>query len=184
MVDLQIYQHQKDIPPLIHQQVLDFLRHEWPDGFEGENRLRKWITEEEMHPVTFLLIEKGILISCVQVVWKYLEHAGETYKAYGLTGVFTYPQFRKQGHGLRLLQAAREYIEKQDVDIVMFNSDRTGFYEKGGFERMDKVVTLKGGKSNPEKEDNYAFMLFLSEKGKSGRIAFESSPVYFGVDTW
>jgi len=184
MEELVIYHHQKDIPPLIYQQILDFLRIVWTDGFQEKNRLRDWVTNEKIHPVTFLLVEKGLLISCVQVVWKYLEHAGNTYKTYGLTGVFTYPQFRKQGYGIKLLNATREYIEKQDADIVMFNSDKTGFYEKAGYERMDKVVTLKGNPDKPETDDGYAFMIFLSEKGRKGRIDFETKQVYFGEDTW
>jgi GNAT superfamily N-acetyltransferase len=184
MEQLFIYHHPNEIPPLIHQQIVDFLRMEWPEGFMGPNRLRAWISHVEEHPVNFLLAEDGVLISHLEVVWKYLEHAGVTYKTYGLTGVFTYPQFRKQGYGLRLLKEAYSHIIKQDGDIVMFNSQTIGFYEKGGFEGMDKVVTLEGGESNPTISEGKAFMLFLSDKGKQGRKSFETQPVYFGENTW
>ena len=44
-----------------------------------------------MHPVHFILEEEDILMSHVAVVWKLLLHAGQGYKAYGFTEVFTYP---------------------------------------------------------------------------------------------
>lgn len=184
MEELLIYPTQKEIPPLIHQQIMDFLRVVWDDGFQGENRLRNWISHDYFHPVSFVLVENGQLISHIEVVWKMLEHAGKTYKTYGLSGVLTYPQFRKKGYGLKLLNATKEYIEKQDADIVMFHSDLIGFYEKGGFERMNKVVTLKGDPDKPETDDGCAFMLFLSEKGENGRNDFETKPVFFGEETW
>ncbi len=138
-----------------------------------------------MHPVSLFLEEEGVLISNLEVVWKLLHQAGETYKAYGLTGVFTYPAFRKQGYGLELVHSARSYIEQRgDADIVIFHSTVKGFYEKAGFERMDSLVTLVGDPKNPESSNETAFMLFVSEKGKRGRTSFEKGPLYFGEQTW
>lgn len=178
------YYPQEKLPPLLHQQILDFLRIVFPDGFMEENKLRNWVTNAEDHPVSFILTENDLLISHLQVVWKYLEHKGITYKVYGLTGVFTYPSFQKQGYGAQLLKKAKEYIKNSDADIVMFHSTVKEFYEKSGFEAMKNVVTLKGDKSNPEISNETPFMLFFSDKGKKGRSDFEESPVYFGEDTW
>jgi len=98
----QIYQD-KELPEPFKWQVLDFLRIVWSDGFEGKNSTRDWITKSSHHPLHFVLIESNnLLVSYVGVVWKYLEHAGEAYKMYGLSGVFTYPQFRGQHYGLNL----------------------------------------------------------------------------------
>ena len=185
MVTLDIYENSKQMPPLIKQQVVDFLRVQWPEGFVKENRLRNWITKESQHPVNFVLSEEDVVVGHLEVVWKTLEHEGVSYKTYGLTGVLTYPQFRGEGHGLRLLKEAKGYILRQpDVDIVMFNSPLQGFYEKGGFERMDNVVTLEGDPDNPTTSKASAFMLFISEKGKKGKPSFEKTPVYFGDETW
>ncbi len=138
-----------------------------------------------MHPVTFLLEEEGVLISHLEVVWNYLHHAQVEYKAYGLTGVFTYPAFRKQGYGLQLVQSAKDYIERRgDADIVIFHSTVKGFYEHAGFECMDGLITLVGDPLNPERSDETAFMLFLSEKGNRGKKSFEIGPLYFGEKTW
>lgn len=174
-----------DVPERFKCQILSFVRIEWPELFSGNLRLRDWTTKPEMHPVTFLLEEEGVLISHLEVVWNVLQHAGEEYKAYGLTGVFTYPAFRKQGYGLQLVQSAKDYIEQRgDADIVIFHSTVKGFYEQAGFERMDSLVTLVGDPQNPERSDETAFMLFLSEKGKRGRKSFEKGPLYFGEKTW
>jgi GNAT superfamily N-acetyltransferase len=144
MIKQHIFESQ-DVPERFKCQILSFVRIEWPALFSGNLRLRDWTTKPEMHPVTFLLEEEGILISHLEVVWQVLQHAREEYKAYGLTGVFTYPAFRRQGYGLQLVQSAKDYIEqKGDADIVIFHSTVKGFYEQAGFEPMDSMVTLVG----------------------------------------
>jgi GNAT superfamily N-acetyltransferase len=184
MIQQHIYESQ-DVPENFKCQILSFVRIEWPELFSGDLRLRDWTTAPEMHPVTFLLEEERVLISRLEVVWTHIQHAGETYKAYGLSGVFTYPAFRKQGYGLQLVQSAKDYIEQRgDADLVLFHSTVKGFYEQAGFERMDRLVTLVGDVDNPERSDETGFMLFLSEKGKRGRESFEKEPLYFGEKTW
>ncbi len=90
----------QDVPERFQCQILSFVRIEWPELFSGDLRLRDWTTKPELHPVTFLLEEEGVLISRLEVVWDILHHVGEDYTTYGLSGVFTYPAFRKQGYGL------------------------------------------------------------------------------------
>lgn len=166
-------------------QILSFLRIQWPDGFMGKNALRDWVIKGEWHPLHFVLVEENsLLVSHVGVVWKYLTHKGETYKTYGLSGVFTYPSFRRQGHGSQLVKAANLYIDKSDGDITLFPSTQAGFYEKAGFRLMEKVKLLKGNPRQPEEVKENIFMLFLSDKGKKGRADFEAKPVYFEESTW
>lgn len=86
---------------------------------------------------------------------------------------------------MQLVQSAKDYIEQQaDADVVLFHSILTGFYEKAGFERMESLVTLVGDPQYPEISDETGFMLFVSEKGKQGRTAFENEPVYVGETIW
>lgn len=186
MVEQQVYTSH-DIPPDLKCQALSFLRMEWPEGFVGDNWLRDWITKEADHPLHFVLIEERLLISHLNVIWKYLEHAGETYKTYGLTGVFTYPSFRGQGYGSRLVAAASEYIRKSDADIGMFHCrpKLRSFYSGAGWVPVDAPPTLIGAREDPEQDDGVMMMQFLSEKGKRGQYAFETIPVYFDSDsTW
>ena len=140
MVEMLKYP-QGDLPDLYACQVLTFLRVQWPEGFVGENCLRNWITKAEHHPISFLFVEAGLVISHAQVVWKHLEHHGEIYKTYGITGVFTFPSFRSQGYGLQVIQAATEYICQSDADIGMFHCDPglANFYQQCGWIPMAGV---------------------------------------------
>ena len=180
----QFVYNESEIPPQIKWQIISFLRVQWPDGFVGKNQYRNWISPEYQHPFHFVLMENDLLVSFVGVVWKNLDHAGETYKTYGLSGVFTYPSFRKKGYGLQLVKSARDYIEKQDGDIVLFTSTQKGFYEKAGFIKLEGVKLLEGARNNAVVHDEPVFVLFLSEKGKAHRNDFETKPIYFGENTW
>jgi hypothetical protein len=179
------YFPQSDLPPEIECQILSFLRIHWPDGFEGENRLRGWITRIDFHPVSYVLLENGLLIAHAQVVWKLLEHAGETYLTYGLTGVFTYPSFRGQGYGLEVIRAASQAITHSGADIGMFHcSPALGrFYALAGWTPMEGAVTYVGTRDAPVQVDELMMMQFFSEKGQRGRETFLSIPVFFDEDT-
>jgi hypothetical protein len=88
MIKQHFFENQ-DLPEKFKCQILAFMRVEGSEEFQGENRLRDWIKGPEAHPVHLLLEEEDILISHVAVVWKLLSHAGQEYKAYGFTEVFT-----------------------------------------------------------------------------------------------
>ncbi len=175
-----------ELPPHLKWQVLSFLRMMWPEGFMGPNRSREWISSEQDHSISMLLVENEILISHTQVVWKYLEHAGETNKAYGLSGVLTYPDFRKQGYGKRIVDKGTAYIDTTDADIAMFHCDNSlkEFYMRSGWIPMETAVTLVGPKEDPLISTELLMMRFISEHGKKSRSTFESIPFYFGEDTW
>ena len=177
-----------DFPESLRWQVVSFLRVQWPGGFTGENRLRDWVTKEADHPIHIVLVESGLLISHTNVVWKFLDHDGATYKAYGLTGVFTYPSFRRQGYGSQVVAAGTEYIQKSDADIAMLycDEDLRALYANRGWIHMDTSTTYIGTKDQPELvDDEILMMLFVSPKGQRGRKSFERKPIHFGGDyTW
>lgn len=186
MEELLIYP-QDQLPPDLKCQVLSFLRIVFWDGFTGENRLRDWITHPRHHPLHFLLVEQGLVISGCEVVWKDLEHAGVSYKTYGLTGVFTYPSFRGQGYGTRVIGAATDYIAASDADVGMFHCapGLKGFYAACGWIPMEGAKTYVGARAKPVLSQELMMMRFFSEKGAASRKAFETLPVYFDEDdTW
>jgi GNAT superfamily N-acetyltransferase len=176
----------KELPDHLKCQILSFLRIEWPEGFTGENRFRDWVSSDENHSVSFMLVEHDILISHTEVVWKYLNHAGETYKAFGLTGVFTYPAFRGQGYGKQIVERGTAYIEASDADLGIFHCDSSlkEFYGAFGWIPIESAITLVGPRSNYQVSDELMLMRFLTEKGKRGQPAFENIPLYFGKYTW
>lgn len=177
-----------EFPESLKCQAVSFLRVQWPDGFTGENRLRDWVTREDDHPIHIVLVEQNILISHTNVVWKYLDHDGETYKLYGLTGVFTFPSFRQQGYASQVIAAGTAYIQMSDADIAMLYCDESlrNLYAKQGWNHMEISTTYIGTKEEPELvDDEILMMLFLSGKGQKGRSAFETRPIHFGGDyTW
>ena len=187
MVQLQTYTT-IDFPPALKCQTLSFLRMQWPGGFMGENRLRDWVTKESDHPIHIVLVEAGILISHTNVVWKYLEHDGMSYKSYGLTGVFTYPAFRGEGYGSQIIEAGTNYIKQSDADIAMLYCDDSlrKFYAQHGWIAMDGSISYIDSEAGPVLvEDEILMMQFISPKGQQNRISFEHQPIYFGSDsTW
>jgi len=183
----QIEYNSKDLPENLKKQILDFLRKTWPDGFAGKNSTRDWISRDSNHPYNIMLVEDDIIVAHTEILWKNLNHEGVTYKAYGLSGVFTSVNFRRKGYGLQIVKAGTDYIKKQDVDIGIFHCDPKlkNFYSKAGWIAMEKApATLIGHKENPQESNELMMMLFLSEKGKKGRESFESKPLYFGDATW
>jgi GNAT superfamily N-acetyltransferase len=176
----------KELPAVLQCQILSFLRMTWPEGFITEAQRREWIAHQENHPLHFVFVEDSFLISHLEVVWKYLEHAGVTYKAYGLSGVFTTPAFREQGYGQRLVEAGTAHIKASDADIGMLwcAPSLKGFYARSGWIGMEKSETLIGPKEDPSVYHLLLMMLFLSQKEQRGRPFFENESIYFGREAW
>jgi len=176
----------EELPADLRCQVLSFQRIQWPKGFVGVNRLRDWIHHSEQHPTHFVLMENGVLISYAGVLWKYLEHAGELHKTYGLSGVLTYPAFGRQGYGSRVVVAATAHIRESDADVGLFTCapHLKDFYSASGWIPMEGAVLLGGPRSAPYPNEELVMMGFFSAKGKSGRLAFASMPIYFDDDLW
>ena len=138
------------------------------------------------HSQHLVLVEHGILISHTEVVWKHLEHAGETYKAYGLTSVFTYPGLRHRGYGTQIVEAGTNHIRESDADIGLFccNPQLEGFYSRCGWAPVKEATIMIHPEDRWVIVDELTMMLFLSEKGERGKTAFESEAVYFGDRDW
>lgn len=175
----------RELPPDLKCQIPSFLRITFPDGFRGADRLRDWITRDDT-TLHIMLVERGLLISHTEVKWKYLEHCGVTYKVYGLSGVLTYPTFRNQGYGRRIVDAGTDYIAATDADIGMFHCapHLQPFYARSGWSALAGATTLIGARDHPDVSEQCMMTQFLSAKGKRGRSTFERVPVYFGDDTW
>ncbi|MEZ4863639.1 MAG: GNAT family N-acetyltransferase [Caldilineaceae bacterium] len=185
MIEQLIYP-QDQLPEHLKWQIISFLRIYYPEGFMGVNRLRDWISTPHNHPVSIMLVEAGVLISHTEVVWKELVHAGEHYKAYGLTGVFTYPPFRGQGYGRQIVEAGTAYIDGSDGDIGIFHCapHLQSFYEQCGWSAMAEATTLVGDYAAPTVSEEVMMMRFLSEKGRQGQATFAQQQLYFGENTW
>lgn len=175
-----------ELPAELRRQILAAHRREWPQGFAGPLRSRDWIQPARFAPNHFLLVDLSALVSYVGVVAKPLEHAGETYRTYGLSGVWTDPASRRQGHGRRLVAAATERIRGSNADIGLFVCPpaRRGFYEAAGWTPMDAAALFGGPRSNSRRCEELTVMGFFSEKGERGRRTFAAEPIFFDDELW
>lgn len=107
-----------ELPPELAAQFASFVRLVWLSHLTGEDRF--W-TLLDPSGVTrhFVVAERGVLISHAAVGQRRIEHLGESYSLYTLGGVFTYPAFRGEGHGQRVVDAASDYIRKGTGDMGM-----------------------------------------------------------------
>jgi predicted N-acetyltransferase YhbS len=168
----------RELPAHIRWQVLSFLRMEWPFIFRGELRLTKQIHDPEFRPFHVALIEEEVLISYATVLRMRLAHADKQYEVAGLANVLTFPPFRKEGHGARVVQVATDHIKAGDADVAALFCDPAlrEFYGRRGWEPIEGCLTLVGPAHDPHPSNALRMMLFLSEKGKAGRPAFEQKP--------
>ncbi len=180
MPEVLRYRHH-EFPPHLNWQALSFMRVEWPFIFTGKDRLRKDTYDAAASPVHFAVCEGEVLISYAALIRTRLEHAGVTYKAYGLDNVFTFPSFRGEGHASRVVSAATEHALKSgeaDVAALFCEPGLREFYLGTGWEPMEGAPTLTGAKNLPQVCEALRMMLFISETGEAGREAFGGMPLY------
>lgn len=105
------------LPAGLKWQILSFLRIVFPDGFVGADRYRDQITQPKYRPHHLLYVANDLVVSHVEVVHRQIEHAGATYRACAPTGVLTFPSFRREGWGGKLVRLAADRIEASGVDL-------------------------------------------------------------------
>ena len=175
-----------DLPPDLRWQILSGLRCVWPEDYSEEHGPRNWISRAEFHPFHVVVERNGFLLAHTVVIWKFLEHAGEMYKVYGLSMVFTFPDCRGRGYGLEVVRAGTEYVRKSDADVAMLYCEPqlAGFYARNGWIPIETATTVIEVGGSRFRSAETLLMLFLSEKGRRGRPAFDREPIHFGDTTW
>ncbi|HLE26878.1 MAG TPA: GNAT family N-acetyltransferase [Anaerolineales bacterium] len=183
MPHLRIYPARK-LPAYLKWQIVAFMR-----TYAWEVFRRKPIgwdfMQPETHPVSFALMEKRVLLSHALVTWRDLSHTGASYRTYGLSAVFTFPDVRGRGHGHQVVEAATAHILASDADVAMLRCqpELKRFYGAAGWTPMDDLKILYGSKENPTEGDRI-MMLFVSAKGPLAQAAFRQDPVYVGDYMW
>ena len=177
---------QTDFPAVLKWQALAFMRVEWSFAFSGDER---FITETypiEFQPVHFVVTEGEILISYAATMHLTLEHANRSYKVCGFGNMFTFPPYRREGNGHKVLKLATNAIKQSDVDVaILFCApSRVSFYaSEGWINTPSPTYCIADAEDNYEVYDEQRMMLFISNKGKQRQSDFEQQPVY--VDwTW
>src|SRR3954464_5210440 len=128
-----------DLPRLIEQQVLDFGRIVWSDGFLAGGRFRD--RRHEVPDDTQHLVRSAgsLLVSHVQVIPIELDGRDRRLRIGGVSSVMTYPSFRGEGHSSALLRRAAEHIEAKGLALGMLfcDPDTIPFYARLGWHRLE-----------------------------------------------
>jgi len=184
-MEIRVYRSNAALPEHLRGQILAVVRIGFSDGagdYVGPAAL-----PEEWHPTHVVGVEGDVILSYAAVVWRAIAHAGEVFKTYGLSSVYTFPHYRRAGLGGRVVRRATAEIEQAgDGDIaLLFTYDALEpFYRRCGWQVMPGMRCLIGERARPVVHDALAMMLFLSAKGRRHRSAFERTPVYVGSDPW
>src|SRR6186997_3014974 len=125
-----------DLPRLIEQQVFDFGRIVWADGFRAEDRFRDRMHEVPDDTTHFVRAAGSLLVSHVQVIPIDVEGRQGRLVVGGVSSVMTYPNFRGEGHASALLRRAAEHIASSRMDIGMLfcDAENVPFYERLGWD--------------------------------------------------
>ena len=175
-----------ELPADIKCQILSYIRVEWWWVFQGANRFWDY-TVKDTHPTNVVILDEDIVLSHAEVNWRMLEHGNEDYKVYGVSAVFTYTPYRKEGFGQQVVEAATRHIEASDADVAMLFClpALTDFYARCGWTLMENAKILFGDKDAPDVDKvERLMMLFVSDKGKAAQQKFASEGVYVGKYTW
>lgn len=183
MADLLIYRCGELLPPHFYYQVQAATRiiFEYTADYELDPQ-----TDDGMMHV--LIARSRELIAYAGIICTTIGHQGVAYKCYGLSGVLTFPVFRRQGYGSQMIAAATNLIREDssaDIALLWTAAHNVDFYAQHGWEFLPAMQTFVGDPAQPTPHNDEArLMLFLSEKGKQGRAAFEHGNVYVGAESW
>jgi predicted GNAT family N-acyltransferase len=183
MPKLYVYP-QAEMPAVYKWQAIAFMRTQWPSIFRHDSRFMAETYPPERNPVHFVVAEGDALVSYAAILRLTLIHAGKEFTAYGLGNMFTFPPYRGEGHGWRVLEAATGFIQQSDVDLAALLCDPAleAFYSAAGWSVV-RSPTREGTPLRYTECDISRMMLFVSEKGRQSRADFEELPLY--VDwTW
>jgi GNAT superfamily N-acetyltransferase len=187
MEKLSIYRSNQELPAILACQINTYIRVEWPTAPDIARHIHDPVRLEHLHPAHLVIAEDETVIAYASVMWKMLEHGGQTYRMYGIGAVFTFPTHRGLGYGRRIAEAATEYIDQTglaDLAILFTYEHLIRFYATLGWEYMPTTTMLKGERDNPVAEETKTMMRFISLQGQGGRESFENNQVYFGAMLW
>lgn len=175
---------QAEMPAVYKWQAIAFMRTQWPSIFRGDLRFMAETYPPELNPVHFVVAEGDALVSYAAILRLTVIHAGRDFSAYRLGNMFTFPPYRGEGHGWRVLEAATHFIQQSDADVAALLCDPAleTFYSAAGWS-VTRSPTRDGTPLQYTECETLRMMLFLSEKGRRSRGEFERSPLYVGW-TW
>ncbi|MFE9553149.1 GNAT family N-acetyltransferase [Streptomyces sp. NPDC006692] len=145
-----------DTPPALRAQVLALQDEAWPPDVPSSGTSH----DPALRPVSMLLVDGATVLAALDILTKDIEHAGHRLRAGGLSTVVTRRAARGQGHGRRLVTAAREHMARSGTyDVGLFTCDRPlrAFYESAGWQELPGTVLVGGTEADPFPSDRPGF---------------------------
>lgn len=107
-------------PGGLRGQVLTLQRQAWPGAAPGH--------DPALRPLSMLLVDDGVVLAALDILFKEIVHAGRRWGAAGLSTVVTGREIRGHGYGTGLVTAARDRMMlTPGLDLGMFTCDQPGF---------------------------------------------------------
>ena len=113
MPSLTVYE-QQNFPSVYNWQTIAFMRCEWPSVFQGDILYLSAPYPPEFEPVHFVMAEGESLLSYASLMKLTIPHSGQVYTVYAFGNMFTFPPYRKQGYGRKILRAATDFIRQSE----------------------------------------------------------------------
>ncbi|MGW9432199.1 GNAT family N-acetyltransferase [Streptomyces decoyicus] len=172
-----------DVPPDLQRQVSELRDEAWPP--DSSSAPGTFAHDPALRPVSMLLVDGATVLAALDILSKQLVHGGERFRAAGLSTVVTRGTARGQGHGRRLVTAAREAMAAaMNLDIGLFTCDRPlrSFYESAGWQHLPGAVLVGGTPLAPFPSDRPGFDKvtmadFFSLRGRRYRSSFPRSRI-------
>lgn len=170
------------IPPVLAQQVTDFVRIFWFEPYLYRLDPRP-MSETE---IAYVMAEGDVLYSHAAVVFAPVVCNGIEYASGGLSAVLTYTWFRNLGYGRAVVNACNAEIDASAMDfaILWTGEDRIAFYTHCGWEHAPHAQTVAGDPERPHVHEGVVMLRFVSEKGRAAREQLLTQPIYIGKYGW
>ncbi|WUJ75622.1 GNAT family N-acetyltransferase [Kribbella soli] len=146
------------VPADLCRQVYTLQNEAWPPTADSvDSPADAQVHDPSLRPLSVLLIDDGTVVAALDTLHKDLDHAGNTFRAGGLSTVVTRKDLRGHGYGLRLVTAARAAMT--NVDLALFTCDRPlqPFYERAGFHLLPDTTLIGGTPDDPFPSDQPGF---------------------------
>ncbi|WP_235445239.1 GNAT family N-acetyltransferase [Streptomyces sioyaensis] len=170
------------VPPALRTQVSELRDEAWPP--DSASAPSTFAHDPALRPVSMLLVEGSSVLAALDILRKEIVHDGRRFRAAGLSTVVTRLAARGQGHGRRLVTAARTEMAAMELDLGLFTCDRPlqPFYESAGWQQLPGAVLIGGTPSAPFPSDRAGFDKvtmagFFSAVGLRHRSSFPHSRI-------
>ncbi|WP_214321683.1 GNAT family N-acetyltransferase [Nonomuraea sediminis] len=135
-------------------QVRELQQEAWPGfTFPTPNH------DPALRPLSMVLVDDDAVVAALDILSKEITHAGQRYRAAGLSTVVTRKAARGRGYGRHLVAAARTAMADAGFDVGLFTCDRPlqAFYESAGWQLLPGTVLIGGTPEDPFPSDRPGF---------------------------